>query len=944
LELAKAGGVGWYTSDKHQHWRYWQRRLALLAGIFVLGFSPAYGQAPQDELRAAQQALQARGYEVGPIDGIMGPLTRAALEAYQRKNAVPVTGTADEPTLQALGLLKVPAQTAASPVSVPASPPAPPASSQPLPGPAKSAPPVSAPQTPARPPAAPATTSQSQGGSNGGLIVFLIVAGIVFFVWRRGRAARLAEEKLAAASSQVSSFQTTVTVSSRSSVPSYGANRYYSSTPPTPDALQKQSSQTWINAGKAVSVAGFTVPDGMVYVGAELIRQDGRGPDNCLINPKLPVADPGGSVPEMSYYPCYSDVSPEARGYYLRWLSSGKRDPAVGIGYVFLYFYGLERRLMLDRVSDEYDALVGEVKRLHELYGKNYSVNRYARQLLEAARLVNPHRKFYEDETPVNQRDYELPLSVRLGVGQLLGEGKTIPWNWMFAWVVNDPETNLRTAASRAATEFRDLFHMRFDQAYPSGFKLNPPKKRLAWSYRAASSSFQVDLAQAVGNLPDIVGLSGPMNKMRFIVDVCMSDLDAYSRFLGRRPDGRGSIQAMALLPPELAHKVDGEDVRKLRAWLDSVLEKGPALVDSGELLSRINGSGNVAYGRTAIRACAEVLAGFDVALMPNPRVSLQLPKAGQPFVLYRYKGGEIPDAELATYRLASLSLLFAVFVAHADGNLSANEQQRSFQLAQAAAKLSDRGRIDLQAHLQWLLAVPPELNALKSRLSALSADDRHQLGQIALSVASADADVRPAEVDALQRIYRVLGLDQDGVLSDLHAKIAESAQNGLVPIRLGDQSTPGFSIPKKPQVAGAATEIRLDPDRLKAISESTQRVNQLLSKVFAEDADPMELAVEKAMVPDKDASEAPPGEPTNEFEGLAPQYRGFLMEILSRLEWQRQELDTLAKSHDLMTDGAVETINEWSFDRFGDALLEDGDPIKVHSQLVSSMTRVAHA
>jgi hypothetical protein len=105
-----------------------------------------------------------------------------------------------------------------------------------------------------------------------------------------------------------------------------------------------------------------------------------------------------------------------------------------------------------------------------------------------------------------------------------------------------------------------------------------------------------------------------------------------------------------------------------------------------------------------------------------------------------------------------------------------------------------------------------------------------------------------------------------------------------------------------------------------------------------------MELAVEKAMVPDKDASEAPPGEPTNEFEGLAPQYRGFLMEILSRLEWQRQELDTLAKSHDLMTDGAVETINEWSFDRFGDALLEDGDPIKVHSQLVSSMTRVAHA
>ena len=120
--------------------------------------------------------------------------------------------------------------------------------------------------------------------------------------------------------------------------------------------------------------------------------------------------------------------------------------------------------------------------------------------------------------------------------------------------------------------------------------------------------------------------------------------------------------------------------------------------------------------------------------------------------------------------------------------------------------------------------------------------------------------------------------------------------------------------------------------------------MNQLLSKVFSDDADSSEAAVEKTVAADRDAYDAPSGEPPNEFEGLAPQYRGFLMETLSRPEWQRQELDTLARSHDLMTDGAVETINEWSFDRFGDALLEDGGPIKVHSQLVGNITKVAHA
>jgi peptidoglycan hydrolase-like protein with peptidoglycan-binding domain/uncharacterized tellurite resistance protein B-like protein len=938
--LAKVGGGGRFIFGKHGHWRYWKRQIALLASLVMVGLAPAYGQAPQDDLRAAQQALQARGYEVGPIDGIIGPQTRSALEAFQRKNSVPISGAADEPTLKALGLQKAPAQTTASPPAPSPTAPTPPAATAPARGTASQSAPQASTKTPPRPSAA----SQSEGGSGGSVIVFLIVAGIAYVVWRRGRASRLAAEEPAAASPvQSRGFQATVTVSSGVIGQSYGASRYYSSNPPSAEALRAQSSRAWIGNGKAASVGSFTVSNGMLYVGAELVGQDGRKADNCLINPKLAVADPRGSVPEMPYYPCYSEVSPEARGYYLRWLAGGKSDPAVGIGYVFLYFYGLERRLMLDRASDEYDALVKEVQRLYQLYGKNYSVSRYAQQLLEAARLIDPNRRFHEDAIPMTRRDYELPLSVRLGVGQLLSEGKTIPWNWMFAWAVNDPETKLKTAASRAAAEFQDLFRIRFDQAYPGGFKLNSPKRRLAYSYRAASGSFQVDLADAVSILPDIAGLSGPMNKIRPIIDTCLADLDAYSRFLGRKPDGRGSVQAMALLPRELTHKVDGEEVRKLRTWLDSVLEKGSALVDSGELVSRINGSATVAYGRTAIRACAEVLSGFDVALMPNPRVSLQLPKVGQPFVLYRYKGDEMPDGELAAYRLASLSLIFAAFVAHADGEFSTNEQQRLLQLAQSAGGLSDRGRIDLQAHLRWLLAVPPELNALKSRLTALSPEDRRQLGQIALSVASADAEVRPAEVEALQRIYKALGLNQDGVLSDLHAKLADAATNGLVPIQLGDSSTPGFVIPKKPEPGKPASEIRLDPDRLKAISENTQKVNQLLSKVFADEADPTETTGERPAAADEGADEASSDALPNEFEGLAPQYRGFLLETLSRPEWQRQDLDTLARSHDLMTDGAVETINEWSFDRFGDAVLEDGDPIKVHSQLVGNITKVAH-
>jgi len=48
----------------------------------------------------------------------------------------------------------------------------------------------------------------------------------------------------------------------------------------------------------------------------------------------------------------YANASPENRGEYLKWLSGGKNDQGVDIGYVILYFYGLERRVLVDAESD----------------------------------------------------------------------------------------------------------------------------------------------------------------------------------------------------------------------------------------------------------------------------------------------------------------------------------------------------------------------------------------------------------------------------------------------------------------------------------------------------------------------------------------------------------------------------------------------------------------
>jgi hypothetical protein len=60
------------------------------------------GWAGDAVLQQAQQKLIDLGYDPGSTDGVHGPRTRQALEAFQRAQNLPVTGILDTPTLQAL--------------------------------------------------------------------------------------------------------------------------------------------------------------------------------------------------------------------------------------------------------------------------------------------------------------------------------------------------------------------------------------------------------------------------------------------------------------------------------------------------------------------------------------------------------------------------------------------------------------------------------------------------------------------------------------------------------------------------------------------------------------------------------------------------------------------------------------------------------------------------
>jgi hypothetical protein len=77
-----------------------------------------------------------------------------------------------------------------------------------------------------------------------------------------------------------------------------------------------------------------------------------------LIYLLLPVIKPANvdGVDNPNYYPCYAQLSPEQRWIYLNWLQDISKP--IPKGYVYIYFYGLERRVLQEANIDAIDELL----------------------------------------------------------------------------------------------------------------------------------------------------------------------------------------------------------------------------------------------------------------------------------------------------------------------------------------------------------------------------------------------------------------------------------------------------------------------------------------------------------------------------------------------------------------------------------------------------------
>jgi len=94
---------GWYFWNSGYWYPAWG--YDPYAYYFYDGPIYAYNDLPPDPVLAnVQPAPQEQGYYQGEVDGVLGPLTRAAIANYQRDQGLYITSAIDEPTLALLGM------------------------------------------------------------------------------------------------------------------------------------------------------------------------------------------------------------------------------------------------------------------------------------------------------------------------------------------------------------------------------------------------------------------------------------------------------------------------------------------------------------------------------------------------------------------------------------------------------------------------------------------------------------------------------------------------------------------------------------------------------------------------------------------------------------------------------------------------------------------------
>ncbi|UZB01148.1 MULTISPECIES: TerB N-terminal domain-containing protein [Xanthomonas] len=668
----------------------------------------------------------------------------------------------------------------------------------------------------------------------------------------------------------------------------------------------------WVQSGELVEIREVKISGGLFYAGTNLATPTG-GDEPSLVNGRLSVAATGDYREPSGYWGSYADLSATERRAYINWLASDRSDPECNSTYVIRFLYGLERRVVLDGVREpdskqDWPVIKATLRQLDAVYGKaDGRIRSYTNSLLDWMELDDVGEKLYTKPLPNFQRTHELPFYLRLALGQCSLDRVPIPAHLALAWARLSPEIPLRTATTRCAEEFDQLFVERYRELFDAGLVLPKNRTKLKFSRQTFSPAlYGTSLKpKTFGETPDVTALTAPIKKLNEIVQQCTDELGPLSRLINKNPEARNTLDGLLHLPTSIW---PAPRKAALQVLVDEV--QGRTITLPLTQLADRFGNGGASLNREKIRDLARTLEAAHIGMEPNVLEGARAPGDTDPVVLFALLPDQTHQAQSSAYQIALLTLQLASTVAQADGDFSAHEIEHLGREIDAWSHLSPADHKRLRAHLVWLSQAPITLASLKKKLDPLDQTTKETIAASMASLAQSDGTVSPDEMRFLEKVYKTLGVETKRVFSDVHAVSAGRSTTKVEP----------------------AKQFRLDPKRIAELQHDTAKVSALLTGIFTEDVPEPIIEPQALPLPSQEAT-ATPG-----LLGLDEAHSALLRLMLSRPNWTRSELEDGASDLELMLDGALEHINDASFDAYDIPFSEGDDPVEINPEFIEKI------
>lgn len=687
-------------------------------------------------------------------------------------------------------------------------------------------------------------------------------------------------------------------------------SRYYNRDYSNLEISENQSKAKWISPRKKITIGEKTITGGLFYFGGVLIDDYGRT-ESSLVDDGLSIKNSSYTFTDYSleYWPSFQSLSPKCRGAYIDWLASDRDMPDTPIGYLFLYFYGLERRITMDYkgglISNQKCAeICKEILRLKSIFKKNYSFNGYSSRLLSYISIVHPSVFCLSDDEIEGSTHLDI-LKVKLA--RVAKNKKPLNSNLAYAWIRKHPDYNFRTPSRRCPEEFKALFTQKYKENYHDGIIIKPSRTKLQLFYKPANGSMDY-FKFGPSDLYDTTVLSAPVKKLAAIATQCTDELDTYSRYLGKKNTHKEDIDAIALLPKDIINEFGTPLVKDFRLLFKNIIKNKDGICDFKDFWLHTKCPLPKKVNKKERELICNLAENLGYSLAPHPVLHGSKFNLDDPIVIYeRDFSAKLENSTV--FDSIAIKLRLGTIIANADLKIHSNEVFFLQNIIHSNDNLTPQEKLSLEAYLKWLLNTSSNFNGPKSSLAKLRNKDKEVVRKMLIDVALSDGKIHPNEVKEIEKLYTALGLDKSTVPADIHA--LSSGKKGHI------NKTSSVSV-----ASGEKRPFKIDENVLSAHEAETKEAQSILKKVF-KDEDEIE----------SEESLEVPTESTLENKALDI-YRA----ISDKDKIEISEFERICSEYDFFVDAAIDAINEWSFDKVSAPVIESDTDIIINREIANEL------